>query len=93
MEQFGRDTFLNCMGSDISETGIGFVTDTPLEIHSQFFFMATLECADGPRTIKGKGIALYCSEKEDDLYRVGMEFVEMDEQSERDLHDFINSEA
>lgn len=89
LEQFNRDTFIGAIASDISSEGLGFITDSPIDVHSEFFFMATLDLAEGSSLIRGNGIALYCDPDEEGHQRVGIKFTEMDSHDEEILHRFL----
>ena len=72
---------LNSRTADISREGIGFFAPNALEVGVDCTLAVPIDACGTVAVLKLVGRVVHCRKQSEDLYRIGMKFVRMDEQT------------
>jgi c-di-GMP-binding flagellar brake protein YcgR len=89
---FGRETFLNAEGMNMSEGGLLCVTDSYVEPYSSVFLMLGIpvnEDAEEYYEVKCEGIVLRCNQQNGSGYYVGIRFTDIMDFDREKIQKFI----
>lgn len=67
--------------ADISHAGIGFFSPVPTEVGGDCTLIVRISACGVAADLKLVGRVCYCTKQEEGCYRVGMQFIRMDEQT------------
>ena len=90
---FGRETFLNAEGVNVSEGGLCCVTDSYVEPYSSVFLMLGIpenEDASEYYEVKCEGIVLRCNQQNGSGYYVGIRFTDIMDFDRDKIQKFID---
>ena len=86
----GKKQTIYAIANDISESGLSFTTQDPIEPNTDLEVLITLETSeDKKEVIKIQGIEIYCCEIED-TYKSGMDFKSISREHRDILKSFID---
>ena len=74
-------TVLNSHTADISREGIGFFSPVALEIDTDCTLNVPIDACGTVAVLTLVGRVVHCRKQSEDLFRIGMQFVRMDEQT------------
>jgi len=72
---------LNSQTADISREGIGFFSPTTLNVGSDCTLTVPIDACGTVAVLKLIGRVVHCRKQSEELFRIGMQFVRMDEQT------------
>jgi hypothetical protein len=72
---------LNSQTADISREGIGFFAPNALDVGSDCSVSVPIDACGTVAVLKLVGRVIHCRKQSEDLFRIGMQFVRMDEQT------------
>ena len=76
-----RDGVLHGQTADISRSGIGFFSPTPIDLGGDCTLLIQLSACGANAELKLVGRVCHCTKVAEDHFRVGMQFIRMDEQT------------
>lgn len=89
---FGRETFLNAEGVNVSEGGLLCLTETYVEPYSSVFILLGIpsdESGQDYYEIRCEGIVLRCDQLNSSGYRVGIRFTDIMELDKQKIDKFV----
>ena len=83
---FGKETFVQSEGINISENGLSCKTAEYVEPYTELYLLFTIPLDNQPKEISGEGVVVW-SKDEKGKYTIGVEFTYL---SEEDLDSLTN---
>lgn len=74
-------SILNSQTADVSRDGIGFVAPRSLKVGSDCTLNVPIDACGTAAVLRLVGRVCHCQQQSEDLFRIGMQFIRMDEQT------------
>lgn len=87
---FGKETFIQSEGIDISEKGLSCKTAEYLEPYTELYLLFSIPLENEMKEISGEGVVIWSEDKKDN-YKIGIEFTYLNEDDFESLKTYLKN--